>query len=114
MKFVTNLSAERFNTFAASHQKNHFLQSYEWGVFKSKSPDWSFDTVGLEDTDGNLVAGALVLIRFLPIIKRPFLYVPRGYIIDFNDAQLLQTFTEAMRQYAKSKKAIFIKIVFLI
>ena len=110
MKFVTNLSAERFNTFAASHQKNHFLQSYEWGVFKSKSPDWSFDTVGLEDTDGNLVAGALVLIRFLPIIKRPFLYVPRGYIIDFNDVQLLQTFTEAMRQYAKSKKAIFIKI----
>ena len=110
MKFVTNLSAERFNTFAASHQKNHFLQSYEWGVFKSKSPDWSFDTVGLEDKDGNLVAGALVLIRFLPIIKRPFLYIPRGYIIDFNDPQLLQTFTEAMRQYAKSKKAIFIKI----
>ncbi len=110
MKFVTNISADRFNTFAAKHQKNHFLQSYEWGVFKSKSPDWSFDTVGLEDHAGNLVAGALVLIRFLPIIKRPFLYVPRGYIIDFNDKQLMKTFTESMRQYAKSKKAIFIKI----
>ena len=54
MKFLTNLSAERFNTFAANHQKNHFLQSYEWGVFKSKSPDWSFDMVGLEDKVGNL------------------------------------------------------------
>ena len=36
MKFVTNLSAERFNTFAASHQKNHFLQSYEWVKVISK------------------------------------------------------------------------------
>ena len=91
-------------------KKNHFLQSYEWGVFKSKSPDWSFDAVGLEDQDGNLVAGALVLIRFLPIIKRPFLYIPRGYIIDFEDKKLLETFTKAMHQYAKSKKAIFIKL----
>ena len=110
MKFVTNLSAERFNEFAANHKKNHFLQSYEWGVFKSKSPDWSFDTVGLEDQNGNLVAGALVLIRFLPIIKRPFLYIPRGYIIDFEDKKLLKTFTKAMHQYAKSKKVIFIKL----
>lgn len=110
MKFVTNLSAERFNEFAANHKKNHFLQSYEWGVFKSKSPDWSFDTVGLEDQNGNLVAGALVLIRFLPIIKRPFLYIPRGYIIDFEDKKLLKTFTKAMHQYSKSKKAIFIKL----
>ncbi|MEE0880510.1 MAG: peptidoglycan bridge formation glycyltransferase FemA/FemB family protein, partial [Turicibacter sp.] len=110
MKFLTNLSAERFNTFATNHQKNHFLQSYEWGVFKSKSPDWSFDMVGLEDESGNLVAGALVLIRFLPMIKRPFLYIPRGYIIDFNNKELLKTFTDYMDKYAKSKKAIFIKI----
>ncbi|MDE5976958.1 MAG: aminoacyltransferase, partial [Turicibacter sp.] len=85
-------------------------QSYEWGVFKSKSSEWSFDTVGLEDENGNLIAGALVLIRYLPIIKRPFLYIPRGYLIDFNDTKLLQTFTKEMNKYAKSKKAIFIKI----
>ena len=110
MKFVTNLSADRFNAFAANHQKNHFLQSYEWGVFKSKSPDWSFDAVGLENQEGTLVAGALVLIRFLPIIKRPFLYIPRGYVIDFDNKELLDVFTKAMHQYAKSKKAIFIKL----
>ena len=56
----------------STHPKNHFLQTYEWGVFKSKSPEWSFETVGLENDQGELVAAALVLIRFLPIIKRPF------------------------------------------
>ena len=69
-----------------------------------------FDAVGLENQEGTLVAGALVLIRFLPIIKRPFLYIPRGYVIDFDNKELLDVFTKAMHQYAKSKKAIFIKI----
>lgn len=110
MKFITNIPADRFNAFAAKHQKNHFLQSYEWGVFKSKSPDWSFDTVGLEDENGQLVAGALVLLRQLPLIKRPFIYIPRGYLIDFSQKQLVETFTKSMKQYAQQKKAIFIKI----
>lgn len=110
MKFITNISAEKFNSFTAQHHKNHFLQSYEWGVFKSKSPDWSFDTVGLENEKGELVAAALVLIRYLPIIKRPFFYIPRGFVLDFENTQLLKTFTEQMYAYAKSKKAIFFKI----
>ena len=110
MKFITNIPADRFNAFAAKHQKNHFLQSYEWGVFKSKSPDWSFDTVGLEDENGQLIAGALVLLRQLPLIKRPFIYIPRGYLIDFSQKQLVETFTKSMKQYAQHKKAIFIKI----
>ncbi len=110
MKFITNIPADRFNAFAAKHPKNHFLQSYEWGVFKSKSPEWSFDTVGLEDESGNLIAGALVLLRQLPLIKRPFIYIPRGYLIDFHQTQLLETFTLAMKRYAKQKGAIFIKI----
>ena len=110
MKFITNIPNERFNAFTSKHDKNHFSQSYEWGVFKSKSPDWSFDTVGLEDANGELIAGALVLIRHLPIIKRPFLYIPRGFVIDFSNKELLKEFTNQMQRYAKSKKAIFFKI----
>ena len=110
MKFITNIPNERFNSFTSKHDKNHFSQSYEWGVFKSQSPDWSFDTVGLENDNGDLIAGALVLIRHLPIIKKTFLYIPRGFVIDFNDKELLKEFTKQMKQYTKSKKAIFFKI----
>lgn len=110
MKFVTNIDAKKFNDFVSTHPKNHFLQTHEWGVFKSKSPEWSFETVGLENNQGELVAAALVLIRFLPIIKRPFLYIPRGFVLDFNDEQLLKEFTDGMKRFAKSKKAIFFKI----
>lgn len=110
MKFITNIDEQSFNAFTSKHPKNHFLQSYEWGIFKSQSPDWTFDTVGLLNDQDELVAAALVLIRHLPIIKRPFFYIPRGFVIDFNDQTLLKTFTEQMYAYAKSKKAIFFKI----
>jgi len=110
MKFTTNIPSDCFNAFASKHNKNHFSQSYEWGVFKAKSPDWSFDTVGLEDDNGKLIAAALVLIRNLPVIKSTFLYIPRGFILDFSNKELLEIFTKEMQKYAKSKKAIFFKI----
>jgi len=110
MSFITNIPKERFNEFVSHHQKNHFAQSYEWGTFKANSDEWDFDTVGLEDRSGNLVAAALVLIRHLPAVKRPFIYVPRGFVIDFNNKQLLSEFVTAFKSYAKSKKAIFFKI----
>lgn len=110
MNFITNIPKERFNPFAQQHLKNHFLQSYEWGVFKATSPEWDFDTVGLETETGELIAGALVLIRQLPVIKKTFLYIPRGYLIDFNNQNLLEVFTAELKAYAKQKQAIFIKI----
>lgn len=110
MTFITHIPRERFNEFVKNHKKNHFAQSYEWGVFKANSVEWDFDTVGLEDESGNLVAAALVLIRYLPVIKRPFLYLSRGFVIDFGDNALLATFVTAFKKYAKDKKAIFFKI----
>ena len=39
-----------------------------------------------------------------------YFYSPRGYVIDFNDFNLLETFTKELKKFAKSNKAIFIKI----
>lgn len=110
MNFITDIQKERFNEFVKNHEKNHFAQSFEWGAFKANSPEWDFDPVGLVDETGNLVAAALVLIRYLPVIKRPFLYISRGFVIDFDDKELLETFVTSFKKYAQSKKAIFFKI----
>ena len=110
MNLITNIPKERFNKFVEAHLKNHFEQSYEWGTFKSSLAEWDFETVGLENASGHLVAAALVLIRNLPMIKRPILYIPRGFVIDFDDRALLKTFVEAFKRYAKNKKAIFFKM----
>ena len=110
MNFITDIQKERFNEFVKNHEKNHFAQSFEWGAFKANSTEWDFDPVGLVDESGNLVAAALVLIRYLPIIKRPFLYISRGFVIDFDDKELLNIFVTSFKEYAQSKKAVFFKI----
>lgn len=39
-----------------------------------------------------------------------YYYVPRGYVIDYNNKKLLKEFTDEIKKYAKKNKAIFIKI----
>ncbi len=110
MRFITNIDSDIFDTFVSEHSKNHFLQTSTWGTFKGMSSDWSYETVGLLNEQDELVAAALVLIRQLPFIKRNFIYIPRGFVLDFNNTSLLETFTLEFKKYAKSKKAIFFKI----
>ena len=108
MKLVKNLSKEQYEEFVKNHQNNHFLQSYAWGEFSKQEKNLIPNYIGLKDKD-KLVATALLLEKKLPL-GLCYFYAPRGFMIDYNDEKLLKEFTEAIKQYAKEKKAIFIKI----
>lgn len=109
MNFIENIEKERYEEFVKKHPKSHFLQSYAWGEFAKKEKNLTPHYVGLENDKHQLVAAALLLEKHLPL-GYCYLYAPRGYIIDFKDYELLKTFTEEIKKYAKKKKAIFVKI----
>lgn len=109
MKFVTNIDEKRFTDFNEKHPNGHALQSIEWGNFKSIG-EWTMELVGLENDSKQLIAGTMLLRRKLPVINKYILYAPRGYVLDYEDNQLIQDFTKKLKQYAKKTKAIFIKI----
>ncbi|MCT4545374.1 MAG: aminoacyltransferase [Vallitalea sp.] len=109
MKFVTHIDEKRFTDFNEKHPNGHALQSIEWGELKSIG-EWTRELVGLEDDNGELIAGAMVLRRKLPVLSKFILYAPRGYVLDYNDIKLIKEFTEKIKQYAKKTKAIFVKI----
>lgn len=107
MFFNTKISKEKYDKFVLNHPKSHFMQSYAWGeVSKAKSliPHY----VGIEE-EGNLIAASLLLQKKLPL-GYSYFYAPRGYVIDFNDNNLLKKFTDYIKDYAKQKKSIFVKI----
>ena len=56
-----------------------------------------------------IIAGALLLSKITPIKKRMF-YSPRGFLIDYNNYELLSKFTKEVKKYVKSKNGIFLKI----
>jgi peptidoglycan pentaglycine glycine transferase (the first glycine) len=107
MLFNTKISKEKYDEFVLNHPKSHFMQSYAWGeVSRAKSliPHY----VGIEE-EGNLIAVSLLLQKKLPL-GYSYFYAPRGYVIDFNDNDLLKKFTDYIKDYAKQNKGIFVKI----
>ena len=108
MKLV-EISKEEFKKFADSHPQITFHQTEEWANLK-KENGWDSHYVGLKNDKDKIVAGALLLSKQLPIVKKNMFYSPRGFLIDYKDKELLKTFTEEIKQYAKKYNAIFIKI----
>ena len=109
MKFITNVDKDRYEKFVKSSKKPHFLQSYAWGEFAYKEKNVTPLYVGMEDDNKKLVATALILKKNLPMHKSYF-YIPRGFVTDFDNFELVKEFTNMLKKYAKENNAIFIKI----
>lgn len=108
MKFE-ELTKDEYTKFVKFNPyKSHFLQSYEWGELAQKERGLTPFYLGLKDK-GKIVGATLLLKKDLPLGKC-YLYAPRGYVIDFNNFQILEKFTEEIVKFAKEKKAIYVKI----
>lgn len=106
---LKKLTKKEFKTFADKNPEITFHQTEEWANLK-KVNNWDAHYIGLEDDNKKIIAGALLLSKTLPIIKKKMFYSPRGFLIDYNDKKLLKKFTEEIKKYAKKENAIFIKI----
>lgn len=109
MKFIENVSKDKYEKFVKNHKKSHFLQSYSWGEFAKKEKNLIPHYIGLENDKGKLVATALLLEKKLPL-GMCYFYAPRGFILDYNNENILREFTEKLKKFSKQKKAIFFKI----
>ena len=107
MKLVS-LNKEEFKKFADKHEQITFHQTEEWANLK-KVNGWYSYYVGLKD-DKKIVAGALLLAKTLPVIKKKMFYSPRGFLIDYNNKEILKEFTEQLKDFVKKEKGIFVKI----
>lgn len=104
---LVKLKKEEFEKFVLNSNQASFYQTYEWGELK-KENGWDMHLIGLKDKK-KIKAASLILSKNTPIGKKMF-YAPRGFIIDYNDFELLKEFTDKVKKYVKKEKGIFIKI----
>ncbi len=107
MKLV-NLTKSDFKKYADNHDQITFHQTEEWANLK-KVNGWKAHYIGLKE-EKKIKAAALILAKELPIIKKKIFYSPRGFLIDYNDYELLKEFTNELKKYIKKEKGIFVKI----
>lgn len=86
----------------------HVLQSWEWGAFKAKY-GWTPTRI-LWCEGSRPCAAAQILRRRLPRTPFGVLYVPKGPVLDYADAELFGSTLDALEQAARSMRAIFVKI----
>lgn len=106
-ELIEDIKKDEYEAFLKECPYNHFMQSYDFGEIK-KFKHFIPHYVGLKK-DEKLVCAALLLEKKLKL-GYTYLYSPRGYVIDYNDKELINVFTNELKKYAKKMKAIFIKI----
>ncbi len=107
---LKNIKKEDFDKFVENHKtKSHFLQSTSWGEFSKKEKNMTPYYLGLVDDKDKIQATALLLQKKLPL-GYSYFYCPRGYVLDYKNHEVLKRMTEEIKYFAKSKKAIYVKI----
>ena len=104
---IVELSKKDFDEFAIKHKYRSFYQTSQYGTLMSNN---GFEPIyiGLDDY-GEIKAAALILVKNI-LFGFKFGYSPRGYLIDFNDYELVNSFTNSLRDYLMKKGLLYITI----
>ena len=102
-RYQIGIPTLEYDQFVKEHELVNVLQSSAWEEVKS---DWQHEKFGVYRGD-KLLATASILIKTLPLGYRMF-YIPRGPVLDYKDAELLNFVLQSIKSYARSKRAIFV------
>lgn len=103
--FTSNLNKEEYDQFVLNYSMSSFMQEYNWANIKD---NWGNFHCGLY-RNNKLVGVCLILVK--KIIKNiNMFYIPRGYLIDFNNFEDLKEMTKNIKELAKKNNAYMVKI----
>lgn len=103
--FKKDINIKEYNEFIKKYKYASFMQEKAWALVKN---NWDNILCGVYEKKV-LVAACSILIRKL---RKGFtmFYIPRGYLIDFENKELLKFMTENIKILAKKYKAYIVKI----
>ena len=102
------LSIEEFNDFQKKHSLSNMYQTINYAMLMAEN-GYDYELIGLLDANNNIKAASLILLKTIGI-KCLYGYAPRGFLIQYNDYDLVKTFTEELKKYFYEKNVIFIKL----
>ena len=105
---IVQILKEEFDSFANTHPNRNFYQTSSYGMLMDRH---NFDDyyLAMKDESGSIKAATLILINKV-FIGYKWGYCPRGFLIDFNDFNLLETFTKLLKDFLNKRNFMFIKI----
>ncbi len=105
---ICELTIQAFTEFAKNSPLRNYMQSEEYARFMGEEK-FNYDYVGLLDESGVIRAASLILWKRIGFNMR-YGYAPKGFLINYYDANLMKTFAEKLKEYYAKKNMVFIKI----
>lgn len=106
MEFV-EIKEKEYEKFWENHPLKTFLSSPDIGKLREKS-NWTVDYVALKED--NKILGAAMLVSIKRRFGKKEFYSPRGFLIDFNDYELVDIFVKQVKNYVKKKGGYILRI----
>lgn len=108
IKLISHDRRQDWNALIAKEPSFALFQSWEWGEFKEKL-GWKAYRIGVLE-DEKIVAGAQMLIKFLPAGLPSFAYIPRGPIGSWMLNEIMSTLLLELQRIALLNRAVFLRI----
>ena len=104
--YLRELSLNDFKGFVENNIIGNAYQTVSYAMLKAEE-GYDYEFIGLI-SDNSIVAAALILYK--KIGNSYYGYSPRGFLVDYSNIFILETFTKEIREYYKKKNFVFIKI----
>lgn len=101
------ITEEEYRSFWEMHPLKTFLSAPEIAELR-KSAGWECHYVGVKE-EKKLIGAAMLLSHDRHFRKKEF-YSPRGYLLDFENQELLQFFTQEVKKYVKEQDGYVLRI----
>lgn len=106
MEFV-ELTEKEYKKYWEDHPLKTFLSAPEISELRKKS-NWDTYYVGVKEK--NKVIAATMLLSHIRHFGKYEFYSPRGYLLDFNNRELVDYFTNELKKYIKEKKGYIFRV----
>lgn len=104
---MEELESNEYEEYISKNKYTTFYQKEYWGKLK-KDGGWNYKLVGMKKNN-KIVGATLLLFKNLPLGLKLF-YSPRGFLIDYNDEELLKEFVLEIKEYVKKENGFILKI----
>ena len=101
------ITKEEFRKFSEKHEQESFMQTVELGDLKEEFGNITH-YVGVEDK--NKLIAATLLLEVKSYFGKKTFYAPRGFLIDYNNLELLKFFNDEVKKYIKKHKGFMLTI----
>ncbi len=105
--YIKELSKEEFQNFTNNFVQSSIYQSAEYAMVMNNQ---GFQTMflGLIDEQNHILAATLLLVEKKHGFK--YAYAPKGFLLDYTNASLFETFTTTIKKYLGKKDIIAVKL----